>query len=65
MEAEWSMATFQRATDVVGDPFQALGIPRSKIRRHYGQVACFAPYTPRLIIIHKSLKVLDGFGDTR
>lgn len=60
MDAEWSMAAFQRATDVVGDPFQALGIPSSKIRRHYGQVACFALCTPRIIIIHKSLVFLEG-----
>lgn len=53
IEAEWSMAAFQWATDVVWDPFQALGIPSSKIRRHYGQVACFALYTPRLSLYTK------------
>lgn len=60
MEAEWLMAVFQRATDVVEDPFQALGIPSYKIRRYFGLVASFALYTPRIIIIHKSLVFLDG-----
>ena len=41
MEAEWSIAVFQRATDVVGDSFQALRIPSSKIRLAYTKEPSF------------------------